>query len=124
VIQQREGFSEGGDAGGIGQPNFVAIQGFPVEEERLPEVLRGPEVRTAGADPVTRGEGGVRLLDEPQPECRPRPVPAVPVAAGDLRCDRETLTDVGHAGVGLADAALQLPVEVLVIEEQLHGFAP
>ena len=95
-----------------------------MEEERLPEVLRGPKVRAAGTDPVTRGESGVRLFDESEPEGRPRLVPAVPVAAGDLRGDRQALTDVGHAGVGLADTALQLPVEVLVIEEQLHGSAP
>jgi len=115
---------ESGDAGGIGQPWFVAIQVFSVEEKRLPEVLRGPEVRAAGTDPMTRGEGGVRLLDQSQPESRPRPVPAVPVAAGDLRRYRQALTDVGHAGVRLADTALQLPVEVLVVEEQLHGSAP
>ncbi len=43
-----------------------------MEEERLPEVLRGPEVRTAGTDSVSRGEGGIRLFDKSTAECRPR----------------------------------------------------
>jgi hypothetical protein len=73
------------------------------------------------------GPGGVNkypVSTPVKPESRPRPVPAVPVAAGDLRRYRQALTDVGHAGVRLADTALQLPVEVLVVEEQLHGSAP
>ena len=50
-------------------------------------------------------------------------MPAVAVALGDLLGDRQTLADVRHAGVGLADAALELPVERDIVEIELHGWS-
>jgi hypothetical protein len=39
------------------------------------------------------------------------------------RTTPQALADVGHAGVALANRALQLAVEALIVEIQLHAFA-
>jgi hypothetical protein len=83
-------------------------------------VLAGAQVAAARAHGAAGGEFGVGLFEQTIGERRPLPVPAVAVARGDPGRDEEALADVRHARVALADRALQLTVEVVVVEEQLH----
>ena len=59
---------EGGDARGVGQPKFVAVQVFSVEGEGLTEVFGGPKEGAAGTDLVSGVECGIGLLDQSQPD--------------------------------------------------------
>ena len=107
-------------AGGVRRRELVAVEAVAMPEERLAVVLRRSEVQAGRADGVACGEGTVGLLHQPVGEARPRGVPAVAVAWCDLRRDVQALAHVGHPGVALCDAALQLAVERRVVEEQLH----
>src|SRR6478735_12119468 len=64
------------------------------------------------------------LLGQVRREAGPGPVPAVAVTGSDLPGDGQALAHVGHARIGLADTALELAVEILVIEIQLHDVSP
>ena len=121
VVQVVEGGPERADAGGVGAAQLGPVQVVAVEEEGLPEVLGRPQVGAPGADRVPGLGRVVGLADQPGREIRPGPVPAVPVARRDLPGDGQAFPDVGHPRVGLAHAALQLPVEVDVVEVELHS---
>ena len=57
-------------------------------------------------------------------EAGPGPVPAIAITGSDLLGDGQALAHVSHARMGLADTALELAVEILVIEIQLHYVSP
>lgn len=69
---------------------------------------------------MARGQGRLTLLDKPAGETGPCVIPAVTITRSDLLSDLEALTYVGHSRVGLADTALELTVEILIVEVQLH----
>lgn len=91
-----------------------------MEEERLPEVLRSPQIGAACADPVSGLGRLIGLADQAGCETRPALVPAIPVTRGDLLGDGQALPDIGHPRIGLADTALQLAVERDVIKIEFH----
>lgn len=113
-----EGRAERPDTRRVRSSQFVPVQILAVEEERLPEVLRSPQVGAASADAVSGLGRLVSLADQVSGETRPGLVPAIPVTRGDLPGDGQALADIGHPRIGLADAALQLAVERDVIEIQ------
>jgi hypothetical protein len=90
----------------------------------LPEVLGSPQQGAAGADPVACRQRCLALLGQVRREAGPGPVPAIAVTGSDLPGDGQALAHVGHARIGLADTALELAVEILVIEIQLHDVSP
>ena len=90
-------------------------------EERLAVVLGSSQVAAAGTHPVTRCERGVGLLHELVGE--PRHC-WYAVAGRDLGSDIQALANVRHAGIALPNRALELAIEILIIEVQLHGALP
>ena len=90
-------------------------------EERLAVVLGGSQVAAASAHRVTRRQRGVGLFYELCGKRRPLLVPAVAVTRRDLGCDVQALADIGHPRIALSNSTLQLAVEVLLIEVQLHN---
>ncbi len=93
-------------------------------EERLAVVFGRAQAQARSAHGVTGRLGRRCLGHEAVGERRPGSVPTAAVAGRDLRRDVQALTDVGHAGVALANRALQLAVEALILEIQLHALLP
>jgi hypothetical protein len=119
-VQQWERLAKGLDARGVANLKLRRIEVVAVPEERLAIVLGGPQVAAAGTHRVTCCERGVGLLHKLLGERRPLLVPAVAVARRDLDRDVQALAYVRHARVALPDRSLELAVEVLIIEVQLH----
>jgi len=69
---------------------------------------------------VARLAGLVASRNKTPREIRPRAVPAIPITRSDLLGDGQALPDVGHASVGLSEAALELAVERGIIKVELH----
>ena len=90
-------------------------------EESLPEILRSAKKGVAGANLMAGGQRFLPPLRELAGKIGPRHIPTIAIARRNLLSDRQALSDIGHAGVGFADAALQLSVKIRIIKEQSHS---
>ena len=106
--------------GGVGDMQLRIVEIGTLIKEGIAIIFACAQVALAGADPVAAVDRPLSDALQGFREASERGIPAARVGGRDFGGDGKTLPGVCHAEVALRHAALQLPVEIRIVEDQFH----